>query len=106
MSADNSRRQGLYLEDDVVDGVQLRPHRRRVNHAVRDSLNYIQSLLLLSPPTKHPPPEPLSGDEEWRGQGLFFTLRVLFWDVAVSLGDTVTDMAQAATLLADGKEGF
>ena len=105
MSADNSRRQALYLEDDVVDGVQLRPHRRRVNHAVRDSLNYLQSLLLLSPPTKGPP-DPSSVDEEWPGQGLFFTLRILFWDVAVSLGDTVTDMVQAATLLADGKEGF
>ena len=103
----DDKRQAIYVEsNDVPDGVQLRANRRRVNHAVRDSVIYLQSLLLLNPPTKRPPDPVIAEQQTGPSPGLFFTLRVLFWDVAVSLGDTVTDIAQAAALLSDGKAGF
>ena len=38
--------------------------------------------------------------------GMFLTLKVLFWDIAISLGDTVTDFAQAYALMADGKWSY
>ena len=109
----STRRNGVYIGEDECDHIQLRrPRPGKAHPAIRRSLTFVTSLLLLRPPTKHGPKQKQSEENLSRGSsssprfGMFLTLKVLFWDIAISLGDTVTDFAQAYALMADGKWSY
>ena len=73
--------------------------RRSVSQQFRRSMMFVRNVLLLRPPSNHD----CEPEEVGNPIGALLTLKILLIDIPISLGDCVSDLAQAYTLYMDGK---